>query len=293
MKLAIEPGKYVVAVSGGVDSMVLLDLLVKQKNIELVVAHFDHGIRIESGVDREFVQEEARRHGLAFAFAEGRLGPKASEDMARKARYTFLGKIKAEHGAKQIITAHHQDDVIETVLLNILRGTGRKGIASLGSTEEILRPLLDYPKQELLRYAEAHGLTWLVDKTNEDESYLRNYVRLRLVPKLSAPQRKQLLKIVKNMQRTNAEIDQEIAKVIQESDVTSLEKRQIISASYSVACEVMAGWLRANGLRDFNRQGIERLVVGVKTRKPGVYLDVFKHHSLLIGKDMLHITFND
>lgn len=270
--------------------MVLLDLLRQVDGVELIVAHFDHGIRLESLRDRELVERVCRQHRLTFVYEEGRLGARASEETARNARYDFLRKVRDEHRAKQIITAHHQDDVTETVLLNILRGTGRKGLASLDSNVEMLRPLLPWPKKELITYAEAHKLVWHEDETNEDESYLRNYIRLRVMPKLSVSQRRQLLAIVQDVKAKNIEIDQEIAGILQEVDRNVLKKHQITLAPHDVACEIMAGWLRANGLRDFDRQTIERLVVGVKTRRPGTRLDIFKRHSLLIDKDTLHIT---
>lgn len=270
--------------------MVLLDFLRQADGVELIVAHFDHGIRPESFRDRELVERVCRQHNLTFTYAEGRLGARASEETARNARYSFLRKVKYEHRAKQIITAHHQDDVIETVLLNILRGTGRKGLTSLDSNTEMLRPLLAWPKKELIVYAKEHKLAWYEDETNEDESYLRNYIRLRIMPKLSVSQRRKLLTIVRDVKAKNIEIDQEIAGILQKVDRNVLKRRQITLAPHDVACEVMAGWLRANGLRDFDRQTIERLVVGVKTRRPGTRLDIFKRHSLLIDKDTLHIT---
>src|SRR5690606_5271626 len=106
--IKIRPGKYVVAVSGGVDSMVLLDLLRQKPKLELIVAHFDHGIRPDSAEDRKLVQRVAKHYDLPFVYAEGKLGPKASEALAREARYAFLRRVQAEQGAEAIITAHHQ-----------------------------------------------------------------------------------------------------------------------------------------------------------------------------------------
>jgi tRNA(Ile)-lysidine synthetase-like protein len=131
MKIQLPKGRYVVAVSGGVDSVVLLDALSKLPNLELVVAHLDHGIREDSIEDRRFVASLAASYGLVFEYGEGRLGSGASEATAREARYNFLRGVKMKHDAKAIITAHHQDDLIETAILNMLRGTGRKGLTSL------------------------------------------------------------------------------------------------------------------------------------------------------------------
>src|SRR6185436_20114617 len=127
MKISVRPGKYVVAVSGGVDSMVLLDLLRQKPKLELVVAHFDHGIREDSAQDRKLVQRIAKAYGLPFVHAKGNLGPKAGEALAREARYAFLRQVQADHDAKAIITAHHQDDMLKTAIMNLLRGTGRRG----------------------------------------------------------------------------------------------------------------------------------------------------------------------
>src|SRR3990172_5722177 len=130
----IKLGTYVVAVSGGVDSVVLLHLLVQkgqraegrgQSKYNFIVAHFDHGIREDSKLDRELVQELAKKYNLPFVYNQGNLGPKASEATARDARYAFLNKVKDSVSAQAIITAHHQDDVLETAIINLLRGTNR------------------------------------------------------------------------------------------------------------------------------------------------------------------------
>src|SRR5688572_27728765 len=133
MKINVAPGKYIVAVSGGVDSMVLLHLLSQHSQSELIVAHFDHGIRPDSAEDRKLVEKTAKKYGLEFVYREGELGPGASEAEAREARYGFLQIIKVKHNAKAIVTAHHQDDMLETAIINMLRGTGRKGLSSLVS----------------------------------------------------------------------------------------------------------------------------------------------------------------
>src|SRR5688572_18243464 len=174
MNFRLSPGKYVVAVSGGVDSMVLLDLLRERPKLELIVAHFDHGIRKESARDRKLVQRIAKSYDLPFFYAEGNLGPKAGEALAREARYAFLRKIQEEQGAKAIITAHHQDDMLETAIMNLLRGTGRRGLSSLKSRKELVRPMLEWTKKGIREYAEERDLVWAEDVTNDDERYLRN-----------------------------------------------------------------------------------------------------------------------
>jgi tRNA(Ile)-lysidine synthetase-like protein len=292
VKLDLPVGKYVVAVSGGVDSMVLLDLLSKQKNLELVVAHFDHGIRTDAHLDKQSVEEAAQKYGLAFEAAEGKLGTTASEDTARKARYKFLNDISKKHGARAIVTAHHQDDLIETALLNMLRGTGRKGLTSLQSTEAIKRPLLDFSKAQILGYATDSQVKWGEDSTNQDTAYLRNYIRKNLVSKLSPEQRRQLVNLLANLGQNNKDLDSEIANYLQISDkenTTLLNKRRFNGLPHAIALEVMAGWLRLNGIRDFDRKTIERLVVAAKTFRPGQRADINSKKYLVIDKTNLAI----
>ena len=148
MKAELKPGKYVLAVSGGVDSIVLLDLLAKEiERDNLVVAHFDHGIRQGSATNREFVEGLAKNYGLEFFYEEGELGAKASEALARTKRYEFLNKIKKQTESDAIITAHHQDDVLETIIINLLRGTGRKGLSSLKNHPELVRHCSPIPNR--------------------------------------------------------------------------------------------------------------------------------------------------
>ncbi len=171
LNVDIPGGTYVIGVSGGVDSMVLLDILSKKSDIKLVVAHFDHGIRHDSKEDRQLVQSVAKKNRLPFVFDKASLGPKASEAESRKARYNFLRSVKNASSARAIITAHHQDDVLETAVLNILRGTNRKGLSSLKSTDEIIRPLTHIDKDSLYKYAKDNGITWREDSTNNNINY--------------------------------------------------------------------------------------------------------------------------
>lgn len=169
--------KYIVAVSGGVDSVVLLDMQARKKSVDLVVAHFDHGVRGDSADDARFVAGLANRYGLPFETRREELGPTVSEDHARHRRYAFLRSVAKKHSGV-IMTAHHADDVVETVAINIQRGTGWRGLAVLDS--DVSRPLLAVTKQQILQYAAAHNLQWREDSTNRDNRYLRNRLRAKL-----------------------------------------------------------------------------------------------------------------
>ncbi len=280
---------YIIAISGGVDSVVLLDMIARKKpetGVEkplYIVAHFDHGIRSDSSEDAKFVESLAKNYGMAFVTKRADLGEGASDESARTARYEFLFNEMKKHNAESVITAHHQDDVIETMIVNILRGTGPRGLIGF-TLSSILRPFIDKSKQEILDYAVEHKLNWREDSTNLDTSYFRNYVRMKIVPKLSADQRQELIKIRENTVKLYTEIDDQTKKLL----VQNLEKGQLVRARfvvlpYTVQKELTAVWLRINGL-ELDRKMIERAVLSIKTALPGKQINLNSKASLLINK---------
>lgn len=289
MNIVLESGKYVVAVSGGVDSVVLLDVLARQQEVQLIVAHFDHGIRVDSAEDRKLVQSLAEKYGLPFAYAEGNLGADASEEAARAARYAFLKSVQQKYSADGIITAHHQDDLLETAILNLLRGTGRKGLTALASNPHVTRPLLHISKQEILDYAHEHQLQWHEDSTNSNPKYLRNYVRLQIVPRLDVADKNRLLGIIEQSRTVNAELDSLLAGLLP-LEGNRLERKSFIQLPHAAAKELMAAWLRTNNLREFDRAMLERLVVAAKTGQPGTRANIYGRHAVDIHKKFLALT---
>ncbi len=293
MKIVIEPGCYVVAVSGGVDSMVLLDIVRQLPQLRLIVAHYDHGIREDSAADRALVQKVAAAHGLPFVYSEGNLGAMASEDAARRARYDFLHSVRVAAHAQAIITAHHQDDMLETAVINVIRGTGRRGLSSLSSRDYIMRPLLTFNKRQILRYAELHGLEWREDSTNSNEKYLRNYIRHRVMSRLTAEQQAALLVHIDAAKQLNDEIDSLLqAQLHVQPAAHQLGRQWFTGLSHTVAREVMASWLRAQGLT-FDSKKLQRLVVAAKTYAPGKQTDVSNGVSLVVSRQYLALVRAD
>lgn len=163
--------------------MVVLDILAQRlPKAEIIVAHFDHGIRANSSEDAEFVQRRAKEYGIEVVVGRGELGESASEEKARKARYEFLRQVATKAGG-EIYTAHHLDDLVGSVAINLIRGTGWRGLAVL-NTAGIRRPFLDDysklgferppDKKDLLRYAGEHNVRFREDQTNSCDEYLRN-----------------------------------------------------------------------------------------------------------------------
>ncbi len=288
MKIEVPSGKYVVAVSGGVDSMVLLDLMQNIEDIEIIVAHFDHGIRPDSVIDKLFVEKKSKEYGLKFVSKSGNLGASASEETARKARYDFLNSVRRSMNADALITAHHEDDLIETAIINVLRGTNRKGLSSLKSKEGLLRPMLHFSKQEIINFAKEKNLIWHEDSTNEDIKYLRNYIRRNVVSKLNPSQRDKLIKIIETSADQDATIDGITATLFEKNQI---ERSILNELSYSESKELIAAILREKQIY-FDAKTLERLCVELKTKPAGTKLDISGGWTFFISKKQISLQSN-
>ena len=180
--------KKILAVSGGVDSMVMLAMILEKcPASEVVVATFNHGTRETSAEDAHFVERICQERGVNCVMGQANLGPSASEETARKARYNFLRQVAFEESG-EIYTAHHLDDLAESITINFVRGTGFRGLAPMSSVG-IRRPFLDgffspnefgfpaFDRRAILRYAAEHDISFRQDPTNVSPKFLRNRVR--------------------------------------------------------------------------------------------------------------------
>lgn len=294
MDFVLSEGRYLVAVSGGVDSVVLLELLatsVKSSKSEFTVAHFDHGIRADSADDAKFVGQLAKVYGLEYVTERSNLGASASEEDARSARYEFLRRVCKQHNLDGIVTAHHQDDLIETMFLHIIRGTGRHGLDPMARTGDILRPLLQTPKTEILKYAKTKSLKWHEDSTNLDTTYARNALRQVLAKKLTANTRDKILQLHNSMNKLNSEIDEGLNELdgYLLDDRGAIVRSRFVTVPYIVACEYAKKWLSINGVSDINKALVMRAVIAAKTLEIGKKIDCQNMHWLQSSKTTLEI----
>ena len=182
--------KVLVALSGGCDS-VCLCLVLKELNIDFAVAHLNHSIRTEADSDEEFCREFAKQLNVDF-YTEKKDIPKiakeegVSQEVAgRNARYDFFNKLCKEKNFSKIAVAHNLNDNAETVILNLLRGSGLKGLCGIPKTrDKIIRPLIDVSRSEIEEFVKNKGQEFVTDKTNFSNDYTRNKIRNNVIDKL-------------------------------------------------------------------------------------------------------------
>jgi tRNA(Ile)-lysidine synthase len=264
------PGRYVVAVSGGSDSAALLDLLAthpKASQWELVPAHFNHGWPGDDAYEQT-ARAAVERYGLVPEVGRGKV--KRTEDAARVARYAWLRQVMGERQALAIVTAHQRDDVEETILLNLLRGTGRQGLAPFAHTPDVLRPLTAVRKAELKAYARKRELAWCHDTYNDDLKFRRNAVRHQLIPELERARpdfHTELASVSAEAAKLNQQIDAELAKLFavdgQRATVPISRLRQLDTAVAAELLLAMAAAVRPGA--ELQRRTVEQLAVDLKT----------------------------
>ncbi len=224
LKETLEYGDtVVVGVSGGPDSMALLNILVEmrqEKELNVVCAHVNHNLRTESDAESMFVESFCKKHTIDFSvFKIEEYGDDNFHNEARTLRYKYFKKIIQKYNAKYLLTAHHGDDLMETILMRIVRGSTLRGysgfskrIAIDGYT--ILRPLINVSKEEIIKYNKKRGITYVTDGSNEADVYTRNRFRKYIVANLKKedPQvHQKFYKFSQNLQEYNNYIDKLVA----------------------------------------------------------------------------------
>jgi len=188
----VAPGStLIVGVSGGPDSMYLLHRcmeLSENMRLKLIVAHVNHGLRDkESDVDEKFVKEVCEKNGLKFKNLRINLKKSRAnvEEAGRDARYNFFETLRKQHKATWILTAHHLNDNIETMLFNLIRGAHLSGIKAMEVTSparHLMRPMIGIPRKEILEYLKKHRIKSRQDSSNENLELSRNWLRKKIIP---------------------------------------------------------------------------------------------------------------
>ncbi len=288
-------GTVLLAISGGVDSMLLWHLVHTSK-IDYAIAHCNFKLRgSESDADEAFVKEKAGTLGVkcqvqTFDTKSYATINKVSTQMAaRDLRYAWFDELCNQNGYSKIFLAHHANDDVETVLLNMARGTSIKGLTGMEPVVgRLVRPLLDIPKDEILKFAKANGINWREDSSNTEVHYKRNFVRKEIVPAFESLNPDFLQTMKRNMAK-----NEEVAKLTRnaidqlKSQLLRLDKTGFSLKKSTLIDSKIGPYVLSEVLKEFgfNYTQAEDMIVGLDGVSGKVYHSL--SYELVIDRDLL------
>lgn len=291
-----ENANVLLCVSGGMDSMAMLDLfssLRAELKIKLAVCHLNHNLRAdESERDQSFVEKAAAQLGFEFytgTLKEGELKDVGGslQESAREARYAFFDEAAGSFNADRVALAHNLDDQAETVLMRILKGSGLKGLRAMPAVRApYIRPFIEVTRAEIEAYVKKRGVEFVEDSSNESIKYLRNKLRLKLIPELEREYnpaiKEALISLSASARRDYSFIEKEAAKLFTSAKEEGSEGRVVLSRerlagahpalsarAFLIAVESLKG-----DVREFYSVHIESFLTLVNSIEPGASVDL-------------------
>ncbi len=298
-----EPGQHVLlAISGGPDSVALVHLL-KNCRISFALAHCNFKLRgKDSDADEAFCKQLAKQQGLEiytkqFDTKEFAQRQKMSIQLAaRQLRYDWFYELLEKEWMNSLVTAHHASDVTETVLINLLRGTGIKGLKGIPEkTDWIIRPLLPFTKEEILQYLKANNINYRLDKSNAEDKYERNFLRLKVIPLLKELQPnldQVMLNNIANFKEEAAMVKKSLEKASKR--ILRKKKEQLILDKAALAKEKhIRSILHQNlGPLGFNATQLENIETNIRKKGLVGKMIYSPTHALTIDRNELVIKAN-
>lgn len=297
----LRPGLPVlVGVSGGRDSAALLHAMIGAGLEQLVVCHLDHALRPDSEADAWFVAELAGQYGLPFeadrvdvaALAQDR--GLSIEAAAREARFEFFAQVARAHWIPRVVLAHHADDQVETLLLNLFRGSGRTGLTAMqpvavrevyGARLELHRPLLGVWRDEIAAYARKHRLKFHEDESNADPRFTRNRVRHELLPAIEKTFDRDVKRALWRTASVLAAEEDYLSTQTPRTSAEPLDVADLKALPVALRRRAILGWLRCNGIADVGFDDVEAVCALVAQLKPAkVNLAGGRHARRTAGK---------
>ncbi len=270
---------FVLGVSGGLDSMALLQIFLhfrKHFGFQFSVAHFHHGPSLDADQLNyrnqcfEFVRSQCEGTGVAFfsnlweqdlsRFLDSWQTPLQSEAEFRDARYEFFEQVKKEQGFQKLVLAHHRDDLLETRLIRLIRGTGPEGLQAMSHSEGwILRPLLDLSRRDLQSYLSEKGGQWQEDPSNSVSDPLRNWLRNQWLPDLEAKREGALDSLSRSLHHLVSSLDQS-GHLRSLGEQNFLELSQLLTLSEGEKRQVLATYMKGQGLKNYGVSHINEVL---------------------------------
>ena len=274
--------KLILAVSGGVDSMALLAMYA---HADIIVAHIDHGTRKSSAEDADFVRQKCQELGVKFYETKLGLGEGVSEELARKKRYEFLKTIQEKEGGT-LCTAHHLDDVLESIAINLIRGTGWRGLTPFYGDELVRSFIISKMwKRDVLKFAGEHGVCFRQDPTNHEADYLRNRVREKMA-ELDEAARVDIINLFEKQNKLRGKIEKLVTELAKQTIVgKNFHKKELfLTADGKVSLEILREICLMHGY-SLTRKQLENFLAAIKTYAPHKKFNLPKNHFVTILKN--------
>lgn len=276
--------KLILAVSGGVDSMALLNTYA---HADIIVVHIDHGTRDSSVEDADFVRQKCQELGVKFYETKLELGEGVSEELARKKRYEFLKIIQEKEGGT-LCTAHHLDDVLESIAINLIRGTGWRGLTPFYG-DELVRPFIISKmwKRDVLKFAGEQKISFRQDPTNYETNYLRNRVREKMV-ELDETARVDIIELFEKQNKLRGKIEKLVTELAKQTVVgKNFHKKELfLRADEKVAIEILREICLMHDY-SLTRKQLRDFLAAIKTYAPHKKFNLPKNHFVTILKNYI------
>lgn len=270
-----DRSQFILAVSGGLDSMVLVWALQKLKpQAQIIVAHFHHGdsdrYEVQTYRDQAFDLVKTYCESKNLRFFSCRSSEKLkSEAEFREKRLAFFSELKSDFPEAIFATAHHKDDLLETWLIKMIRGTSADGLENFKLwNQHVLRPLLSFTKSEIISYAQAEGVVWIDDPTNQESDYLRNWIRNEWLQSLADKIPGSIENLTNSLQRLISEVkvDDEVIAVsyeyLNDNNPTKalIDRIDFLQLSRGDQLKTLAKAMKGLGQRHFSQGQLEEII---------------------------------
>lgn len=290
------------AISGGPDSMVLLNIinnLKNEKSLKIVCAHVNHKLRIESNEEYEFVKKYCNENDIVFEGIDfNNYDSTNIESEAREKRYLFFENLLKKYNSKYLLTAHHGDDLVETILMRMTRGSSLSGYVGFNKISKrekyyLLRPLIFYTKSEILKFAEKNNIEYRIDKTNFDKKYTRNRYRMDMLPLLKKENNKVHLKYLKfseEISEANEFIDNYINEKYAEIVNNKIDVLKLKNEKDYIVKGIIYKYLLSkynNDIKYVNDKHIKSIISILRKNRSG-YVSLPKNKILYIDKKEIY-----
>ncbi|MBQ6841342.1 MAG: tRNA lysidine(34) synthetase TilS [Bacilli bacterium] len=299
--------KVIVACSGGSDSMALLHLMLDNfPNHNIICAHVNHKVRKQSDKEYEYLKSFCEETNVIFEGMEISTKIKHNfESEARKIRYTFFDCLYNKYQAKFIITAHHADDLMETILMRLTRGSNLSGYAGIKFEEgKFLRPFISITKQEILEYVKTNNIKYYEDITNSQESHTRNKYRHKVLPFLKK-ENKDVHKKYLKFSKTLLEYDNFLEKYINDKELivnNKVSTEKLIKEEYIVqkkVLELLVKEIQKNNFLEVSDKNVENMLNIINSSKSNSivnlsngYIGKKSYNTFEIYKQVINNDFN-